>query len=74
MISQNRYTIVISYSEIDQGWLADVPDLSYCTAFGQTPKEALEEVERAMAAWLRAAKIEKKPIPEPSGGFETGQM
>lgn len=70
MISTHRYSIVISYSDIDQGWLADVPDLNYCTAFGQTPREALDEVERAMAAWLRAAKNEKKPVPEPRSGSE----
>ncbi len=71
---QNRYTIVISYSEQDLGYLADIPDLAYCTAFGSTPREALEEVERAMAAWLRAAKQEGKTIPEPKPGFNPGEM
>lgn len=71
---QNRYTIVISYSEQDLGYLADVPDLTYCTAFGSTPREALEEVERAMAAWLRAAKQENKSIPKPKPGFNPGEM
>ena len=70
----HKYSIVISYSEVDHGYLADVPDLAYCTAFGSTYREALEEVERAMAAWLRAAKHEDKPIPEPRPGFNPGEM
>ena len=71
---QNKYTLVITYSEVDKGYLADVPDLPFCTAFGYSPQKALEEVERAMAAWLRAAKQLKKPIPEPRPGFNPGEM
>lgn len=61
----HKYNINISYSELDGGYIANVPDLHYCTAFGSTPKEALEEVERAVNAWLQAARQEQKPIPEP---------
>ncbi|PIQ24904.1 type II toxin-antitoxin system HicB family antitoxin [bacterium (Candidatus Blackallbacteria) CG17_big_fil_post_rev_8_21_14_2_50_48_46] len=60
-----RYTITIVYSEADHGYIAQVPDLAFCSAFGSTPREALDEVERAMAAWLEAARVEGKPIPEP---------
>lgn len=73
-MSNSHYSIMISWSEADQGFLADVPDLKYCTAFGQTAREALDEVERAMAAWLRAAKQENKTIPSPRAGFEPGEM
>lgn len=73
-MSHPRYTIVISYSETDQGYLADVPDLRCCTAFGQTPREALDEVERAMAAWMQAAKQAKKSIPDPQKGVDPGQQ
>ena len=73
-MSHSHYSIMISWSEADQGFIADVPDLNFCTAFGQTPREALDEVERATAAWLRAAKEEKKPIPSPRAGFEPGEM
>jgi len=72
-MSHLKYTIVISYSELDQGFLADVPDLSCCTAFGNTHREALEQVERAMAAWLQAARRENKPIPEARKGFDPGE-
>jgi predicted RNase H-like HicB family nuclease len=59
------YHINIFYSEEDGGYVADIPDLEYCSAFGETPAQALAEVERAKAAWLEAASEVGKPIPEP---------
>jgi predicted RNase H-like HicB family nuclease len=60
------YHINIFYSEEDEGYIADIPDLPYCSAFGQTPEEALAEVLRAKAAWLDAAQAEGKPTPPPA--------
>ncbi|MEH2295754.1 type II toxin-antitoxin system HicB family antitoxin [Nostoc sp.] len=60
-----HYHINIFYSEEDEGYIADIPDLKYCSAFGSTEEEALREVLQAKAAWLDAAKMEGKPIPEP---------
>lgn len=71
-MKNHRYSIVISYSELDGGYLADIPELRYCTAFGVTPREALDEVERAVTAWLQAARQTGKTIPEPRQGFEPG--
>lgn len=59
------YHINIFYSEEDEGYIADIPDLKACSAFGKTPTEALAEVEIAKAAWLEAARAEGKPIPAP---------
>jgi predicted RNase H-like HicB family nuclease len=59
------YHINIFYSEADGGYIADIPDLQACSAFGNTPQEALTEVERAKATWLEAARAENKPIPRP---------
>jgi predicted RNase H-like HicB family nuclease len=59
------YHINIFYSEEDGGYIADIPDLEACSAFGKTPEEALAEVERAKAAWLQAARETGKPIPPP---------
>ncbi len=59
------YHINIFYSEEDGGYVADIPDLEACSAFGNTPEEALKQVEIAKAAWLAAARAEKKPIPKP---------
>ena len=59
------YHINIFYSDEDGGYIADIPDLDACSAFGKTPQQALQEVERAKAAWLEAANAEGKPIPPP---------
>jgi predicted RNase H-like HicB family nuclease len=60
------YHINIFDSEEDGGYIADIPDLPLCTAFGEGPQEALEKVLKAKGAWLEAAKAEGKPIPPPS--------
>jgi len=57
--------INVFYSEEDGGYIADIPDLKACSAFGSTPQEALTEVLRAKQAWLAAAKEEGRPIPPP---------
>lgn len=59
------YHINIFYSEEDEGYIADIPDLEACSAFGATPEEALRQVERAKAAWLEAARTEGRAIPAP---------
>ncbi len=59
------YHINIFYSEEDAGYIADIPDLEACSAFGRTPDEALKQVELAKIAWLEAARAEGKPIPQP---------
>lgn len=60
------YHINIFYSEEDGGYIADLPDLECCSAFGATAEEALREVQRAKSQWLDAARAEGKPIPAPS--------
>jgi predicted RNase H-like HicB family nuclease len=59
------YHINIFYSDEDGGYIADIPDLQACSAFGATPEEALQEVKIAKDTWLEAARAEGKPIPEP---------
>ncbi len=56
----------VFWSDEDDAWVADVPDLRYCSALGDTPHEAVAEVEMAVAAWLEAARGEGRPIPQPS--------
>ena len=60
------YYIIIFYSEEDEGYIADIPDLHYCSAFGETPEEALREVLIAKEAWLEVAREKGKPIPQPT--------
>lgn len=59
------YHINIFYSEEDGGYIADIPDLEHCSAFGETAEQALVEVEKAKAAWLDAARRAGTPIPPP---------
>ena len=59
------YHINIFYSEEDGGYVADIPDLDACSAFGSTPEQALAELEIAKKAWLQAARDAGKPVPPP---------
>lgn len=59
------YHVNLFYSEEDGGYIADIPDLQHCSAFGETQEEALQEVLKAKKAWLEAAEANGKPIPEP---------
>ena len=59
------YHINIFYSDEDGGYIADIPDLDACSAFGATAAEALAEVSQARAAWLEAAREAGRPIPPP---------
>jgi predicted RNase H-like HicB family nuclease len=64
-MQQPRYHINLFWSDEDASWIADVPDLPYCSAHGDTAEDALREVQLAMAAWLEAQAAEGRPIPEP---------
>ena len=59
------YHINIFYSEEDEGYIADIPDLKHCSAFGETPQLALQEVLIAKEAWLKSAKKYGK-LPKPN--------
>ena len=59
------YHINIFYSEEDEGYIADIPDLAHCSAFGDTPEEALSQALVAKKVWLEAARAEGKPTPKP---------
>ncbi|MGA2263745.1 MAG: type II toxin-antitoxin system HicB family antitoxin [Acidobacteriota bacterium] len=48
------------------GYIADIPDLPQCAAFGETQEQALAEVVKAKRAWIEAARAEGKPVPPPS--------
>ncbi len=62
------YPINVFWSDEDGAWVADVPDLAYCSALGDTPHEAVSEVEVAIGAWLDAAKGSGRQVTEPSRG------
>ena len=66
-MSELKYAIEIFYSEEDEGYIAVVPELPGCSAFGETPEEALKEVQIAIELWLEAAKKIGREIPKPMG-------
>lgn len=59
------YYINILFSDEDDGYIANIPDLEACSAFGDSAEAALVEVERAKSAWIAAAREAGKEIPEP---------
>jgi len=59
------YHINIFFSEEDDGYIADIPDLPGCSAFGESAEAALNELKIVKAAWLETAVEENVPIPVP---------
>jgi len=68
----HKYHINLFWSEPDGAWVADVPDLQSCSAFGDTPAEALAQIEQAIEAWLGVARDDGLPMPEPTTAWVTG--
>ena len=59
------YHINVFYSDEDECYIADIPDLKYCSAHGDTPEEAMHEVLIAKQIWLEVAHEDGLAIPEP---------
>lgn len=60
-----KYHINVFYSEEDECWVADAPDLKYCSAFGDTAAEAVAELQVAMDLYIESCREAGDPIPEP---------
>jgi predicted RNase H-like HicB family nuclease len=60
------YHINLFYSDEDECYVADIPDLQFCFALGDTQEEAVREILIAKQTWLEAAEHSGKPIPKPS--------
>jgi predicted RNase H-like HicB family nuclease len=61
-----KYPIEVFWSDEDEGYIAVVPDLAGCNAWGKTVAEAIREAHDAIDAWIKAAKSMKRTIPAPS--------
>ncbi len=61
-----HYPIKVFYSEQDKGFIAVIPDLPGCSAFGETEEEAIKQVKIAQELWIKTAKKEGRKIPHPS--------
>ena len=62
-----KYAIEIFYSDEDNGYMAVVPELPGCSAFGKTEEDTLQEIKTAIQLWLETAKKEGREIPQPRG-------
>jgi len=61
-----RYAVNVEYSSEDDGFIAIVPDLPGCSAFGETEAEARREIEYAKMLWIDAAQKAGNPVPPPT--------
>ena len=62
-----KYEIILYWSEDDQAFVAEVPELPGCMAHGDTQEAALANVKQAMQLWLDTAREFGDPVPEPKG-------
>lgn len=67
MKSKYRYEIIIYWSEPDEAFVAEAPELPGCAAGGPTHREALENVEVVIDQWIETAKELGRQIPKPKG-------
>jgi predicted RNase H-like HicB family nuclease len=67
MPNSPRFEMIIYWSEQDQAFIAEVPELAGCAADGPTDREALAAVEVVIEEWVETAKESGRPIPEPRG-------
>ncbi len=63
----NKYEIIIYWSEDDQSFVAEVPELPGCMAHGDTYDTALSNIKDAMDLWIKTAKEFNDPIPVHKG-------
>jgi predicted RNase H-like HicB family nuclease len=63
----NKYEIIIYWSEDDNAFIAEMPELKGCVAHGDTQDEALKEVNTVACEWIKIAKEKGWQIPEPRG-------
>ena len=64
---ENRYEIIIFWSDEDAAFVADVPELPGCMAHGSSHAEALTNAEQAIQLWMETALELGRPVPQPKG-------
>lgn len=62
-----KYEIILYWSNEDEAFIAEVPELPGCAADGTTRQEALHAVEIVINEWLETAQQLGRPVPEPKG-------
>ena len=67
MILMYNYEVILYWSDIDNAFIAEVPELSGCMADGKTRLEAIQNVEVIISEWIEIAKEDGEEIPTPKG-------
>ena len=62
-----KYEIILYWSNDDDAFVAEVPELPGCMAHGRTQEAALREIKEAMRLWIESAHERDEPVPEPKG-------
>ncbi len=62
-----KYEIILYWSNVDDAFVAEVPELPGCMAHGDTQEAALSNVNQAIGLWVETAHEFGDPIPEPKG-------
>ena len=63
----HKYERIIYWSDIDQKFIVEVPELSGCMADGTTPEEALKNINDVISEWLETAAAIGRTVPAPKG-------
>ena len=71
--NNSRYPANVFWSDEDEGFIAEAPDLPGCSAFGETQIEAIEQLQSAIEAWIAAAVAAGNEVPHPSQPIERHQ-
>lgn len=66
-MQRHRYEVIIYWSDEDDAFVAEVPELPGCMAHGSSYAAALDEVHEAMTLWIETAREFGDPVPEPKG-------
>ncbi len=67
-MKNSRYEMIIWWSDEDNAFVVDVPELPGCMAHGASRAEAIENGEEAIAFWLKTAKADGRPVRHPRVG------
>lgn len=63
----HKYEVIIYWSNEDEAFIAEVPELAGCVAHGDTKMDALHNAESAIDLWIDTAREFGDPVPEPKG-------
>jgi predicted RNase H-like HicB family nuclease len=66
-MKQHSYEMIVWWSAEDKAYVVDVPELPGCMAHGSTRLDAIKNAEDAIRFWIKTAKDDGQPIPQPRG-------